>query len=34
MPDGVSHSREAFDRLFQKIKESLGAGEKVTLEIT
>jgi hypothetical protein len=34
MPDGVSHSREAFDALFRKIKESLGAGEKVTLEVT
>jgi hypothetical protein len=29
----VTHSREAFERLFQKIKESLGAGEKVTIEI-
>jgi hypothetical protein len=32
-PDYVSHSREAFDALFKKIKESLGAGEKVTLEV-
>jgi hypothetical protein len=34
MPDAVTHSREAFERLFQKIKESLGAGEKVTIEVT
>lgn len=32
-PTSVTHSREAFDRLFQKIKESIGAGEKVTLEV-
>jgi hypothetical protein len=34
MPDAVTHSREAFERLFQKIKESLSAGEKVTIEVT
>jgi hypothetical protein len=31
--DSVTESRRAFDRLFVKIKESLGCGEKVTLEI-
>ncbi len=31
--DSVLHSREAFNSLFAKIKESLGAGEKVTLEV-
>lgn len=31
--DMVTHSREAFDRLFKKIKETLAAGEKVTLEV-
>lgn len=29
----VTNSREAFDRLFKKIKESLASGEKVTLEV-
>jgi hypothetical protein len=28
MPGAVTHSREAYERLFQKIKESLGAGRK------
>lgn len=32
-PDYVSHSREAFEALFKKIRESLGAGEKVTVEV-
>lgn len=32
-PDSVTESRRAFERLFTKIKESLGCGEKVTLEI-
>lgn len=32
-PDSVTHSRQAFDSLFRKITESLGAGEKVTIEI-
>ena len=31
--DMVTHSREAFERLFKKIQESLKAGEKVTLEV-
>jgi hypothetical protein len=31
--DSVLESRRAFDDLFKKIKESLGAGEKVTLEV-
>jgi hypothetical protein len=31
--DSVTDSRRAFDRLFTKIKESLGCGEKVTLEV-
>ena len=30
----VTHSREAFEALFKKIKESLGSGEKVTMEVT
>lgn len=34
MPTGVSESRRAFERLFIKIKESLGAGEKVTIEVS
>jgi hypothetical protein len=32
-PNSVTNSRQAFDRLFAKIKESLGCGEKVTLEV-
>jgi hypothetical protein len=32
-PDSVTNSKRAFDALFQKIREALGAGEKVTLEI-
>ena len=32
--ESVTHSREAFDALFKKIKESLGSGEKVTMEVT
>lgn len=31
--DAVTHSREAFDALFRKIREALDAGEKVTLEV-
>jgi len=31
--DFVGHSREAFEKLFTKIQESLGCGEKVTLEV-
>lgn len=31
--DSVLESRRAFDELFKKIKESLGAGEKVTMEV-
>lgn len=33
-PDFVSGSRRAFEQLFTKIKESIGCGEKVTLEVT
>lgn len=32
-PDYVSHSREAFEALFKKIKEALGCGEKCTIEV-
>lgn len=32
-PDHVTHSREAFEALFKKIREALGAGEKVTMEV-
>jgi hypothetical protein len=32
-PDFVSESRRAFEQLFTKIKESLGCGEKVTIEV-
>lgn len=31
--DQVTHSREAFDRLFKRIRESLDCGEKVTIEV-
>ena len=31
--DMVTHSREAFERLFKKIQEALLSGEKVTLEV-
>ena len=32
--ESVTHSREAFEALFKKIKESLGSGEKVTMEVS
>lgn len=32
--ESVTHSREAFNALFEKIKESLASGEKVTMEVT
>jgi hypothetical protein len=32
-PESVTHSKQAFDALFKKIREALDAGEKVTLEI-
>lgn len=32
-PNTVTHSREAFDRLFKKIREALDSGEKVTIEV-
>lgn len=32
-PDSVTESRRAFDKLFTKIRESLGCGEKVTIEV-
>ena len=32
-PAGVTDSRRAFDALFVKIREALGCGEKVTLEV-
>lgn len=32
-PDQVTHSREAFDALFKKIREALACGEKVTIEV-
>jgi hypothetical protein len=32
-PDMVTHSREAFDRLYKRIRESLDCGEKVTIEV-
>lgn len=32
-PDSVTESRRAFEQLFKKIQESLGCGEKVTIEV-
>lgn len=32
-PTSVTNSRQAFDALFRKINESLGAGEQVTIEV-
>lgn len=33
-PNSVTESRRAFEALFKKIKESLGCGEKVTIEVS